>query len=108
MTDPTPTPISGDDARRLLDDAIRQQLGPAWDDPETGWSVISRHDFMARLTNGKRVIDFYVDLLGDVRVEEKSVTTEDRGRMAAWVIAALILMASVYIAQTTDFFGWGG
>jgi hypothetical protein len=38
-------------------------------------------------------------------VEEKPVTTEDRGRMAAWVIAALILMASIYIAQTTDFFG---
>ena len=95
----TPTPISGDEARERLRDAIVQRLGVAWDDPETGWAVISRHDFMARLTNGKRVMDFYVDLLGEVRIEEKAPSTEDRGRIIAGILFALIVMAAIALAR---------
>lgn len=98
---PSPTPISGDDARQRLQAAIVERLGTAWDDPETGWAVISRHDFMARLTNGKRVIDFYVDLLGDVRVEEKPPSTEDRGRIIAALLGVIIIMAVLFLAHTT-------
>jgi len=98
-----PTPISGEDARQRLQDAIVQRLGAAWDDPETGWAVISRHDFMARLTNGKRVMDFYVDLLGEVRVEDKAPSTEDRGRIIAGILVVLILMAIAALARATGF-----
>jgi len=98
-----PTPISGDEARERLHAAIVQRLGETWDDPETGWAVISRHDFMARLTNGKRVIDFYVDLLGEVRVEDKAPSTEDRGRIIAGILIALSLMAAIALARAMGF-----
>jgi len=98
-----PTPISGEEARQRLLEAIVQRLGVAWDDPETGWAVISRHDFMARLTNGKRVMDFYVDLLGEVRVEDKAPSTEDRGRIVAGILFVIILMTAVALARAMGF-----
>lgn len=104
MTHP-PTPISGEEARDLLNRAIIQHLGERWDDPEIGWAVISRHDFMARLTNGRRVMDFYVDLLGEVRVEEKSPSTEDRGRIIAALMAVIIIMAALILARAMGFMG---
>jgi hypothetical protein len=104
MTPPSPiTPISGDDARALLAQAILDRLGSTWDDPETGWSVISRTDFAARLTNGRRVLDFYVDLLGEVSVTEKPVTTEDRGRIIAWLLLVIMMMAAVFLARAVGF-----
>lgn len=99
----TPTPISGDEARQLLNSAIVERLGVAWDDPETGWAVISRHDFMARLTNGKRVMDFYVDLLGDIRIEEKIPSTEDRGRIIVGILAVVIMLAALILARAMGF-----
>lgn len=88
-------PISPEEAHRILYDAIRQKLGPKWDDEETGWAVISQHNYMARLTKGRQNIDFYVDLLGKVTIEEKAISpAQDAGR----VLAVLLLIGAVLVA----------
>lgn len=90
-----PEPISPEHARQLLDNAIRETLGEEWDDPETGWVKVTGHDFMARLTRGRTNLDFYVDLLGSVRVEK----TEARGMQESGRLLLLIFFGlSVVIA----------
>lgn len=96
---PTPNddidPIPADQARALLNDAIRERLGPKWDDAESGWIVVSRHDYMARLTRGGTNMDFYVDLLGNVSIEEKEISpAQETGRIFAW----MLLLGSLFIA----------
>jgi hypothetical protein len=87
--------INEHEAKARLDATIRQHLGDDWDDPLQGWTLVSGHNYMARLTNGKRTVDFYVDLLGEVTVEEKAtIKTGSSSWMAAWVV----LWASVTVA----------
>jgi hypothetical protein len=86
-------PISPEQARKVLDEAILQKLGAQWEDE--GWVLVSGNDFMARLTRGRANVDFYVDLLGDVKVEEKEINAaQDFGRQIAWIF----LIASIVIA----------
>lgn len=88
-------PISGDTARVILESAIAKRLGVDWNDEQHGWAIISKHDFMARLTKDGRSVDFYVDLMGDLTIEEKAVNPgQDMGRL----LAGLILLASVLVA----------
>ncbi|MCU0498621.1 MAG: hypothetical protein MUF87_14820 [Anaerolineae bacterium] len=88
-------PISPTEAQRILYEAIRQKLGPKWDDEETGWAIISEHHYMARLTKGRQNIDFYVDLLGQVTIEEKEISpAQDSGR----VFAFLFLIGAIFVA----------
>jgi hypothetical protein len=86
-------PISPEQARKVLDEAIVQKLGAQWEDD--GWVLVSGNDFMARLTRGRINVDFYVDLLGEVKVEEKEINAaQDFGRQLAW----MFLIASIVIA----------
>ncbi len=86
-------PISPDQARKILDDAILQRLGENWEDE--GWMMVSGNDFMARMTRKRTNVDFYVDLLGSVKVEEKEINAgQDFGRQIAWAF----LIASIVIA----------
>jgi hypothetical protein len=105
MTDSTDPiePIPAEQARQRLAEHIVQTLGPTWDDPERGWSVISRTDYAARLTDGKRVLDFYVDLLGEVSLKERPATTEDRGRVIGAMLLAALLMLAVLVARASGF-----
>ncbi|KXK50996.1 MAG: hypothetical protein UZ13_02089 [Chloroflexi bacterium OLB13] len=53
MSDSAPEPvepINAEQARSLLYQAIRDRLGEHWDDEETGWRLVTGHDYMARLT----------------------------------------------------------
>jgi hypothetical protein len=86
-------PISPAQARKVLDEAILQKLGAQWEDD--GWIMVSGNDFMARMTRGRTNIDFYVDLLGEIKVEEKEINAaQDFGRQIAWIF----LIASIVIA----------
>jgi hypothetical protein len=82
-------PIPSEQARQILHAAIRERLGENWDDEETGWVMVSGHDYMARLSRGRVNVDFYVDLLGNVRVER----TEARGLQASAGTILLVLLA---------------
>ncbi len=93
-------PIEPQEAERILQQAIREHLGDDWDDEETGWRLVSSHAYMARLTRGRRNIDFYVDLLGEVTVEEKEISpAQETGRLFAWMLLLGSLLVALVLAR---------
>jgi hypothetical protein len=94
-------PIPGEEARAILRQAIEERLGADWEREDSGWAVIDSHDFMARLNRGRVNLDFYVDLLGNVTVEEKAVNPgQDTGRLFAWMFLLLALSIALLLAKT--------
>ncbi|MDX2074959.1 MAG: hypothetical protein SFZ02_00890 [bacterium] len=92
-----PQIISPEEARNALDEAIRQKLGDNWQET---WELVSGHDFMSRLTDGKQNIDFYVDLLGQVTIEEKGQDiAHNSGRLVAWLVLGVSLFLAYAIAR---------
>lgn len=98
MTTPSEVePVSPEDARRALDAA----LAPYLDD---GWTVLVEHDFMARITRGQQNLDFHVDLLGEVLIEEHGLSpVQDAGRLVAWLLLLVSFLLAVAIASAV---GW--
>ena len=97
-------PIPPQEARQILENAVRERLGDDWDDERDGWIVISRQDYMMRLTRGRTNMDFYVDLLGKVIIEEKpALAGEDAGRLVAWVFLLASLFIAVLIARIAGY-----
>lgn len=97
-------PISGEQARAILDAAIAERLGANWQDEDSGWQMVTGHDFMARLTRGRVNVDFYVDLLGNITVEQSEITTaQDSGRLIAWVFLLLSIGIAFLMARIV---GW--
>lgn len=93
-------PIPAEQARALLEAAIRERLGADWEDDENGWMVITSHDYMARLNKGRVNLDFYVDLVGNVTVEEKEISPgQDTGRLFAWMMLLLSLGIAFLLAR---------
>ena len=92
-----PQIISPEQARNALDEAIRQKLGDNWQET---WELVSGHDFMSRLTDGEQNIDFYVDLLGKVTIEEKGQdVAHNSGRLIAWLVLGVSLFVAYAIAR---------
>lgn len=97
-------PIPAEEARARLDAAIRARLGDDWADDESGWTRVTGHDYMARLTRGRVNLDFYVDLLGNVTVEQKEINpVQDSGRLIAWMLLLLSLGIALLLARAV---GW--
>lgn len=97
-------PIPADEARAALEAAIIARLGDNWDDPDDGWTVITQHDYMARLTRGSINLDFYVDLVGNVTVEEKPINpVQSAGRLVAWLLLFFSLIIAFLIARIAGF-----
>jgi hypothetical protein len=93
-------PIPPEKARELLEAAIRERLGDDWRDDEDGWVVVTGHDYMTRLNKGRVNLDFYVDLLGNVTVEQKEINAgQDTGRLAAWMFLALAIAIAFLVAR---------
>lgn len=96
-TPPEIDPIAPDDARQALERATAPYLAD-------GWIVLVEHDFMARLTKGRRNLDFYVDLLGEVQVEESDLSpVQDAGRLVAWLLLVVAFLLAVALASAL---GW--
>jgi hypothetical protein len=94
-------PIPGEEARAILEQAIRERLGDNWNDEDSGWAVVTSHDYMARLNRGRVNLDFFVDLLGEVTVEEKEVNAgQDTGRLFAWMFLLLSLGIAFLLAKS--------
>lgn len=97
-------PIPAEAARAALYAAIRERLGEHWNDEESGWRLVSGHDYMARLTRGSRNIDFMVDLLGSVTIEEKAIgPAQIQGRINAWLLLGASLILAVLLAYFSGF-----
>jgi hypothetical protein len=107
MTDTTPPePISAEQARALLDAAMDERLGKGWQDEGSGWLLVSANDYFARVNwiVGSKNIDFYVDLLGNVTVEENPINpVQTSGRLIAWVFLLLALGVAYLFARAV---GW--
>lgn len=98
------TPIPPEQARERLLQAVRERLGDDWDDARDGWIVVSAQDYMMRLTRGRVNVDFYVDLLGKVTVEEKEIEAgEDAGRLVAVTFLVLSLFIALVIARIAGY-----
>lgn len=90
-------PISPEEASERLDAALAPYL-------EDGWEVRVRHDYMARLTRGEHNLDFYVDLLGEVEIEEKPLTPgQESGRLVAWIF---LILAFFLVLAAASALGW--
>ena len=90
-------PIAPQEARQRLDQALAPYL-------EDGWAVRARHDYMAQLTRGRRNLEFYVDLLGEVTVSERGLTpAQASGRLIAWV---LLLASFLLVLAIASALGW--
>lgn len=101
---PEVEPIAPEQARAILDQAMRERLGDDWEDEESGWILISGHDYMARVTRGRVNVDFYVDLLGKVSVTEKSISpSQESGRLLAWMFLMVSLGIAFLVARAV---GW--
>jgi hypothetical protein len=97
-------PIPPEQARAILDQAMRERLGDDWEDEESGWILISGHDYMARVTRGRINVDFYVDLLGNVSVTEKTISpSQESGRLIAWLLLMVSLGIAFLVARAV---GW--
>lgn len=96
--------ISPEQARQLLDRAMRETLGDDWQDEDSGWQLITGHDYMARVTKGRVNVDFYVDLLGQVTIEKKTINAaQSSGRLLAWTLLLLSLGIAYLMARAV---GW--
>lgn len=93
-------PIPPREAQQRLEAAIVERLGDNWDSEDSGWLVVDRTAYQARLTKGKVNLDFYVDLIGNVNIEEKETTlVQESGRWIAWLLLGLSLAIAILIAQ---------
>lgn len=103
MTDPI-EPIPPEQAREILEAAMRKRLGDDWRDEESGWQWVTGHDYMARVTRGRKNVDFYVDLLGEVTISEGEINAaQDSGRLIAWTLLGLSLAIAFLVARIA---GW--
>ncbi len=93
-------PIPPEQAREILEAAIRERLGDGWEDEDEGWTRVTGHDYMARLVRGRYMLDFYVDLLGNVRVEkaEENIALQS-GRLFALIMLGLSLVIAYLIVR---------
>lgn len=99
-----PEPIPAEQARAILDQAMRERLGDDWEDEESGWQWVTGHDYMARVTHGRVNVDFYVDLLGEVTIQTGEINpAQDSGRLLAWTLLILSLGIAYLLARIV---GW--
>ena len=99
-----PEPIPPEQTRLALDRAMAERLGPGWQEEGSGWLLVTGNDYMARVTRGSINLDFMVDLLGNVTIEEKPLNpAQTSGRLIAWTLLLLALGIIYLIARAL---GW--
>ena len=93
-------PISPERAQDILEAAIRERLGDDWEDEDSGWTKVTGHNYMARLTRGRTSLDFYVDLLGNVTVEQtNSAPLLETGRLLLIMLLGLSIVIAFLIVR---------
>ncbi len=93
-------PIPPEQARAILEAAIAARLGPDWEREDSGWVRVTGHDYMARLSRGRVNLDFYVDLVGNVTVEQSEASaTVDGLRLALLLLIGLSVAIALLIVR---------
>ena len=103
-TTPPPEPIAPEEARALLDQAMNERLGDDWQDEYSGWLLVTANDYMAKVTKRGKNVDFLVDLLGNVSIEEKELNdTQTSGRLIVIMLLFLAIGIAYLFARAV---GW--
>jgi hypothetical protein len=89
--------IPAEQARAVLEQAICERLGDDWRDEDSGWHIVTQHDYMARLTRGRINLDFYVDLLGNVEVKQSEIDAAQDSWGLIAVSFIVLSLAIVYL-----------
>ncbi len=99
-----PEPIEPEQARAILDQAMNERLGEDWQDEYSGWLLVTANDYMARVTKRGKNVDFLVDLLGNVSIEEKALSdTQSSGRL---IVIMLFFLAIGIVYLFARAVGW--
>lgn len=91
-------PIPAHEARAILDAAIADRCGADWQDEDSGWVLVTGHDYMARLSRGSINVDFYVDLLGQVTIEESELSPAQTGGRTVFFVLLIAILGVTYAA----------
>ena len=85
------------EARARLVAAIEARLGKDWAQ-EDRWIAVHNSDYLIRLNQGNKNVDFACDLLGEVIITEKEADPlQSSGRLIAaavlfaWLLVALVI-----------------
>lgn len=81
-------------ARARLVAAVEAHLGKDWA-KEDRWIVVHDSDYLIRLNQGRKNVDFACDLLGEVTITEKEA---DPVQGSGWLIAGAVLFAWLVVA----------
>lgn len=89
--------IAPEAARAALEAAIIERLGQNW---RSQWILVHDADYLIRLNQGAINLDFAVDLLGNVTVEERPANpVQLSGRLVAWLVLGAFLFVALAIAS---------
>jgi hypothetical protein len=87
------------EARARLIAAINEHLGHDWP-KEDRWIVVHDSDYLIRLNQGNKNMDFACDLLGEVSITEKEADPlQASGRLIAGAVLFAWLMVALVIAR---------
>jgi hypothetical protein len=87
------------EARARLIAAIEARLGKDWA-KEDRWIVVHDSDYLIRLNQGEKNIDFACDLLGEVSITEKEADPlQASGRLIAGAVLFAWLLVALVIAR---------
>lgn len=101
---PPPSVLPAEEAKAILAEAVAQQLGDTWDAPNSGWTVVTSHAYMARLNKGRTNIDFYVDhFSGEVTVQVRQADQQSTGRIFAWMFIGLCFVIALMLARALGY-----
>jgi hypothetical protein len=58
-----------------------------------GWKVVVQHDYMARLNRQHENLEVHIDLLGNIRIDEKPLTIlQESGRIIAILLFLIMIL----------------
>ncbi|HLA45437.1 MAG TPA: hypothetical protein VJZ27_18450 [Aggregatilineales bacterium] len=106
MNDESKESIESDEVEIIQPEQAAAILEPRIAELEAeGWIVLVRHDYMARLTRGKRNLDLQVDLLGEILTEEKPLTlAQESGQIIAILLMLVFLLLAITLVSALRLF----
>lgn len=98
-------PIAADDARAILEEAIRERLGDDWRDESNPWVVTHDADYLIRISKENTNLNFQVDLMGEVNITETEASlVQSSGRLIAWMLLIASLAVAFLLAEIAGVF----
>lgn len=99
-------PIQPQEAAKILEKALIENLGEDWQKEASGWLLVYRTDYMARLTKGQINREIHIGPTGLVTIEDRDITwVQTSGRLVAWMLLGVSLFLAFALAKIAGFLG---